>query len=92
MLKWGLMAVSGRYANKTVERKAPKRCTFSPDDPKTSMALKLLGGNKNSIRSLFGEFLLLGKLLPSSVESLCIKLVLKHYCMFIFQAFYEDKI
>ena len=37
----------GRCANKTVERKAPKRCTFSPDDPKTSMELKQLGGNKN---------------------------------------------
>ena len=37
----------GRCANKTVERKAPKRCTFSPDDPKTSTELKLLGGNKN---------------------------------------------
>ena len=29
----------GRCANKTVERKAPKWCTFSPDDPKTSMEL-----------------------------------------------------
>ena len=28
-------------------RKAPKLYTFSPDDPKTSMELKLLGGNKN---------------------------------------------
>ena len=36
----------GRCANKTVEWKAPKWCTFSPDDPKTSMELKLLGGNK----------------------------------------------
>ena len=26
---------------------AMKQCTFSPDDPKTSMELKLLGGNKN---------------------------------------------
>ena len=25
-----------------------ERCTFSPDDPKTSMELKLLSGNKNS--------------------------------------------
>ena len=37
----------GRYANKTVERKAPKWCTFSPDDPKTSMELKLLAINLN---------------------------------------------
>ena len=37
----------GRCANKTVERKAPKCCTFSPDDPKTNVELKLLGGNKN---------------------------------------------
>ena len=29
------------------ERKALKRCTFSPDDPKTSIELKLLSGNKN---------------------------------------------
>ena len=29
------------------ERKAPKRSTFSPYDPKTSMELKLLGGNEN---------------------------------------------
>ena len=37
----------GLCANKTIKRKAPKRCTFTPDDPKTSMELKLLGGNKN---------------------------------------------
>ena len=29
-----------------LERKAPKWCTFSNDDPKTSMELKLLSGNK----------------------------------------------
>ena len=56
----------GRCANKTVERKALIQCTFSPDDPKTSMELKLLGGNKMAkrgfcIRSLFSEFLLLSK-------------------------------
>ena len=35
------------HFGKRIERKAPKRCTFSPDDPKTSMELKLLNGNKN---------------------------------------------
>ena len=55
--KWSALKISVRIcyessviihgANKTVEKKAPKRCTFSPDDPKTSMELKLLGGNKN---------------------------------------------
>ena len=54
------------YLSKLPERKAPKRCTFSPDDPKTSMKLKLLGEIRMakgafSIRSLFVEFLLLGK-------------------------------
>ena len=45
MIQWGLMSVRwGRCANKTVERKAPKRCAFTPEDPKTSMELKLLGG------------------------------------------------
>ena len=56
----------GQCANKTVERKAPKRCTFSPDDPKTSMQLNCsvemrITIEAFSIRSLFGEFLLLGK-------------------------------
>ena len=56
----------GRCANKTVERKAPKRCTFSLDDPKTSMELNCsmemrMAKGAFSIRSLFGVFLLLGK-------------------------------
>ena len=56
----------GQCANKTVERKASKRCTFSPDDPKTSMELNCLVEMRTaeeafSIRSLSGEFLLLGK-------------------------------
>ena len=54
---WG----GGRCANKTVERKAPKRCTFSPDDPKTSMVEIRMAKGPFSIRSLFGEFLLFGK-------------------------------
>ena len=58
--------VGGRCANKTVERKAPKRCTFSPDDPKTSMEFNCsvemrIAKGAFSIRSLVGEFLLLGK-------------------------------
>ena len=56
----------GQCANKTVERKASKRCTFSPDDPKTSMELNCsvvmrMAKGAIAIRSLFGEFLLLGK-------------------------------
>ena len=48
------------------ERKAPKRCTFSPDDPKTSMELNCLvemrmAQGAFSIRSLSGEFLLLAE-------------------------------
>ena len=55
-----------RCANKTVEIKAPKRCTFSPDDPKTSMELNCsveirMAKGAFSIRSLFGEFLLFGE-------------------------------
>ena len=51
----------GRCANKTVERKAPKRCTFSPDDPKKSMGLNCsveMGMAKGafSICSLSSEF------------------------------------
>ena len=56
----------GRCANKTVEKKAPKRCTFSPDDPKISIDLNLtvemrMANGAFSNSSLFGEFLLLGK-------------------------------
>ena len=56
----------GRCANKTVVRKAPKRCTFSPDDPKTSMELNCsvemrMAKETSSLRSLSGELLLLGK-------------------------------
>ena len=59
-------AGGGECANKTVERKAPKPCTFFPDDPKTRMKLncsvemRIIKG-AFSIHSLFGEFLLLGK-------------------------------
>ena len=56
----------GRCANRTVEWEAPKRCTFSPNDPKTSMVLNCSVEIRQakgafSIRSLFGEFLLLDK-------------------------------
>ena len=56
----------GRCANKTVERKAPKRCTFFPDDSETSMELNCsvemrMAKGAFSIRSLSGEVLLLGK-------------------------------
>ena len=52
------------WANKTVERKAPKRCTFSLDGLKTSMELNCsvemrMAKGAFFIRSLFGEFLLL---------------------------------
>ena len=58
--------VGSRCANKTVERKAPKRCTFSLDDPKMSMELNCsvemrMAKGTLSIRSFSGEFLLLGK-------------------------------
>ena len=46
--------------------KAPKRWTFSPDDPKTRMELNCsvemrIAKGAFSIHSLSGEFLLLGK-------------------------------
>ena len=48
------------------EGNAPKQCTFSSDDPKTSMELNCsvemrMAKGAFSIRSLFGEFLLLAK-------------------------------
>ena len=54
------------YISPTVERKAPQQCIFSLDDPKTSMELNCSVEMKTakmafSIRTLFGEFLLLGK-------------------------------
>ena len=72
LLKNGLCCLSvnlsewDRCENKTVERKAPKRCTFSPDDPKTSMELicsleMRIAKGAFSLHSLFGVFLLLGK-------------------------------
>ena len=56
----------GQCANKAVERKAPKRYTFFPDDPITSMKLNYsvemrMAKGAFSIRSHFGESLLLGK-------------------------------
>ena len=56
----------GRCTNKTAGKKAPKRCTFSPDDPQTSTELNCsvemrMAKGAFSLRSLFGEFLLLGK-------------------------------
>ena len=56
----------GRCAKNNVERKAPKRCTFPSDDPKTNMELNCsvemrMTKGAFSIRSLSGEFLLLSK-------------------------------
>ena len=47
------MISPGQQPRDHSERKVLKRCTFSPDDPKTSMELKLLGGNKKGLRSVF---------------------------------------
>ena len=54
----------GRCANKTVEGKAPKMCTFSPDEPKKSMELNCsmamrMAKEAFSIHSLSGEYLFL---------------------------------
>ena len=45
----------GWCANKTVQRKSPKRYTLSPDDPKTSMVEIRMAKGAFSIRSLFCE-------------------------------------
>ena len=40
----------GRCANKTVERKAPKRCTLSSDDPKTIYQIRKINRAKTFIQ------------------------------------------
>ena len=61
-----------RCANKNVERKAPKRCTFSPDDPNTIFSEKKRNKAKAFIqqRKSHYEELLCGMIM-ARIASVC---------------------